>query len=67
MASGTVDSIATATHTLVTTAAAADFHLVVVSKPLTSSLNVESIEVDDVLDVIRRRRPKKSSYRKILP
>lgn len=64
---GNVDTIATAAHTMVTSSATADFNLVVVSKPLSSSLNVEQVEVDNVLDVIRRRRPDKSTYRKILP
>jgi hypothetical protein len=67
LASGVVDTIATALNTMVTSAASADMHLVVVSKPLSSSLNVERIEVDDNLDVIRRRRWKKSTYRKLLP
>jgi hypothetical protein len=62
-----VDAIATATNTLVTTAATNDFHLVVVSQPLASSLNVERIEVDNVADVIRRRRWKATTYRKLLP
>jgi hypothetical protein len=62
-----VDAIATAANLLVTNAAAADFHLVVVSKPLSSSLNVEHVEVDNVADVIRRRRWKSATYKKILP
>jgi len=62
-----VDSICTATHTMVTSAASSDFHLVVVSKPLSSSLNVEKIQVDNVPDVIRRRRLKKKTYAKVLP
>lgn len=67
LSTGAVDDIAAATHALVTAAAASDFHLVVVSKPLASALNVEQIEVDDVTDVIRRRRWKTTNYRKILP
>lgn len=62
-----VDAVATAAHTLVTSAAGSDFLLVVVSGPLSSSLVVESIEVDNVGDIIRRRRWKKQTYRKILP
>jgi hypothetical protein len=65
--SATVDSVASYTNTLVNSAAAGDFHLVVVSKPLASALVVEQIEVDDVLDIIRRRRPKRSTYKKLLP
>jgi len=61
------DSIAGAANTLATGAATNDMHLVVVSKPLASSLNVEHVEVDDVLDVQRRRRWKQSTYKKVLP
>jgi hypothetical protein len=63
----TVDGIANATSSLVTSAATADFQLVVVSAPLHSALVVEKIEVDDNVDVIRRRRWKQSTYRKIVP
>jgi hypothetical protein len=62
-----VDAITGAFNTMVAAQAANDFHLVVVSKPLASSLNVESVEVDNVPDVIRRRRYKRQTYRKILP
>lgn len=62
-----VDAISTTTAALVTSAASADFRLVVTSIPLSAALNVERIEVDDVLDVIRRRRWKHTGYRKILP
>jgi hypothetical protein len=65
--SGQVDAIAGATNTLMTSAASSDFHLVVVSSSLASSLNIEKIEVDDVTDVIRRRRWKSATYKKILP
>lgn len=67
LSTAAVDAIANNANAMVTGAATADFNLVVVSKPLASSLNVEHVEVDNVLDVIRRRRPKKSTYRKILP
>jgi hypothetical protein len=62
-----VDTLAAATNTLINSAASSDFHLVVVSKPLASSLNVERIEVDNTLDIIRRRRWKQSTYKKLLP
>lgn len=52
------NGIGGAVNTFVTSLAASDFHLVVVSGTLNSSLNVEKIEVDDVPDVIRRRRHK---------
>lgn len=67
LAGATVDSVASLTNTLVTNAAASDFQLVVVSKPLASALAVESVECDNVGDVIRRRRWKRSTYKKILP
>lgn len=62
-----VDAITTTMNGMVTTLATGDFHLVVVSKPLSSSLNVEQVEVDNVPDVIRRRRFKRSTYKKLLP
>lgn len=62
-----VDNIAGAANTLVTSAAASDMHLVVVADSINSSLNVESVEADNVLDVVRRRRLKAQTYRKILP
>jgi hypothetical protein len=67
LGNSTVDAIATATQTLVTTAAAADFALVVSAVRLNAALVVERIEVDDVLDIIRRRRWKHTGYRKMLP
>jgi len=67
LTSAQCDSIASSTNTLVTSSATNDFQLVVVSAPLRSALTVESIEVDNVYDVIRRRRWKKSTYKKILP
>lgn len=65
--SGVVDQAATATQTLATSAASSDFSLVVISSHLNAALNVEKVEVDDNVDVIRRRRWKVSTYRKILP
>jgi len=62
-----VDNLATPVNTMIVAAAAADFRLVVVSNTLSAALNVEKIEVDDVLDIVRRRRLKHTSYRKILP
>lgn len=67
LANADVDILAGAANTLLSNAASSDFHLVVVSKTLASSLNVEQVEVDSNLDVIRRRRWKQSTYRKILP
>lgn len=67
LSTAAVDGILTGTHTLLTTAATADFHLVVVSSTLASSLNVEQLEVDNVTDVIRRRRWKRQTYRAFRP
>lgn len=67
LGTGTVDAIAAGLNTLVTGAASADFRLVVTSLAKSAALNVERIEVDDVLDVIRRRRWKHTGYRKLLP
>lgn len=64
---GNVDAIAGAANTLAVALAANDFYLVVTSKKLHAALNVERVEVDDVLDVIRRRRWKSSTYKKLLP
>lgn len=67
LVSTTVDAICTAAHTLAAGAAAQDFYLVVTSLAKASTLNVEKVEVDDIFDVIRRRRWKQSTYRKLLP
>jgi hypothetical protein len=67
LSASTVDTIAGAANTLYGTAAAADFYLVVTSLHLSAALNVERVEVDDVLDIIRRRRWKHTTYRKLLP
>jgi hypothetical protein len=62
-----VDAIANTMNTMVGALATGDFHLVVVSSTLASSLNVETIQVDNVSDIIRRRRYKRSTYKKVLP
>ena len=41
--------------------------MVVVSRSLQAALGVEQIEVDDNLDVVRRRRWKVSTYKKLVP
>lgn len=64
---GDVDAIAGYANTMITGAATNDMHLVVVSKPLHATLNVEHVEVDDNWDVVRRRRWKSSTYKKIIP
>jgi len=65
--SSAVDVLAGALNTLVTSCASSDFYLVVTSKVLHAALTVEKVEVDSNLDVIRRRRWKASTYKKILP
>jgi hypothetical protein len=65
--SSAIDAVANATGTLATSAAGGDFPLVVVSKHLSALLHVEQIEVDDVPDIIRRRRFDGTTYRKLVP
>jgi hypothetical protein len=67
MATTAVDSIAGAANTMAVAAAGSDFYLGVYSKRLSAFLVAEKIEVDNVLDIVRRRRFKTQSYRKILP
>lgn len=67
LSSTAVDFLATALQTLVTSLAANDFYLVVTSGTKSAALNVEKVEVDSNLDVVRRRRFKQSAYKKILP
>jgi hypothetical protein len=65
LANAKVDALATATNTLVHTANDADFPLVVTSVHLNAVLNCEATEVDDVLDIQRKRRYKHYQYRVI--
>lgn len=62
----TTDAIAGAADTLLKAAATNDFYLVVWSKHLNSALAVEAVECDNVPDIIRRRRFKTQTYRKII-
>jgi hypothetical protein len=62
-----VDNLTTATQTLVTSAAGSGFTLVVISRTLNAALAVEAVEVDSVPDVVRRRRWKHATYKKVLP
>jgi hypothetical protein len=62
-----VDLLAAALNTLVTSSAAADFQLVVISKALNAALAVEQVAIDNVVDVIRRRRWEHSTYKKTYP
>lgn len=60
-------AVADKVSALVVAGAGHDFHLVVVSKHLSAALNVETIQVDDVWDVIRRRRYANPIYREVRP
>lgn len=62
-----VDAAVSAVDALVTSAASSDFALVVVSNALSAALVVEHVSADDVPDIVRKRRLKHTSYRKILP
>jgi hypothetical protein len=62
-----VDGIASASDALVTSSLADDFHVGVLSKIAGSFFIAESIQVDNVFDVIRRRRWRNATYRKVLP
>ncbi len=61
------DNIATYVHTLIGTLASSDFYLVVFNKARGRMYNVESVQADDIADVIRSRRPRSNIYRKVLP
>jgi len=62
-----VDTIANAADALLTSSVGSDFPMVVTSVHLNAVLYIEHIEVDDNPDVIRRRRWKQASYKKIVP
>jgi hypothetical protein len=62
-----VSTVAGAANTLLTSAAGSDFVQVVTSLHLNAALAVEQVEVDNVPDIIRRRRWKQQSARTILP
>lgn len=66
LASANVDTIAAATAALYSSANADDFPMVVVSKHLSAVLSVEAVEVDNDLDVIRRRRWKTATYKNVI-
>jgi hypothetical protein len=61
------DTVVSTAITLYNTAKAADFLMGVTSKPKNSFLGVESFESDSTIDIVRRRRWKHTSYRKITP
>lgn len=61
-----VDALTSYFRTFVNACDAADLNPVVYSKARQMVASVSSVEVDDVPDVVRRRRPKSSTYRKVL-
>jgi len=72
MAAGNVDSWCTAVHGLYSNLMAAEFFPVVVvtqmdKQPLRGLLTVSSVQMDNVFDVVRRRRSARTTYRKVLP
>lgn len=67
-----IDAVANATSTLYSGLATAEFFPVVPvtqidRSPARALITVNQIQVDDVPDVVRRRRPRNTTYRKILP
>ena len=59
-----VDVVAGAIDTMVDALAASDFYVVVYSPTRQRLYTVESVQVDDIPDVIRRRRSRANIYRK---
>lgn len=64
--SSVYSTIATAAQSLFVSARGADFLPVVVANSLQSTLGVEYVETDDVVDIIRRRRWKHTVARSVL-
>lgn len=66
LANGDVDNTAGALRTLGNALSAAGYDLGVFSPTGRAFLHINAVEADNVIDIQRRRRPKQSSYRKIL-
>jgi hypothetical protein len=64
--SATCDTFATATDAMFKTSFAADFQPVVYSPKLSMALAIEAVQVDNIYDVIRRRRWESTTYRKVI-
>lgn len=62
-----VDSIATAHQAMVAGLQADDFPMVVYDQAHSALFAVEGTRVDNIVDIVRRRRPQENTYRKILP
>lgn len=67
LTSAYVDGVAGYAKNLSDSAASSDFLLVVTSNRLDAVLNAEHVEVDDNVDIQRRRRWDKPTYSKIVP
>lgn len=67
LGSGTVDDLCGATDALAVSAKTKEFYLGTLCPSLGSFLSAEQIQVDDVSDVIRSRRWRNVTYRKVLP
>lgn len=65
--SAKVDVVAGAVNTMYTGAAAADFIPVVYSPTKGRAYAIETVQVDNIFDVIRRRRWESTTYRKRFP
>jgi hypothetical protein len=70
--SACVDTIVGAANTLYQGLAAAEFFPVVpvtqvASDPARALVGITQVQGDDIPDVIRRRRPRNTTYRKVLP
>lgn len=66
-ADANVDAIATATDTLLGGALSAEFQPVIFSKVRGKAYGIESVQVDNVPDVIRSRRVNESTHTKRFP
>src|SRR5262249_54437151 len=64
-ASTQVDAAALHFHTLATSLVAGGYDMVVVSRQFHALLTIDTISVDDIVDIQRRRRAKQASYHKI--
>lgn len=67
IAASVVDTVCTRANDLFAASIADDFHPVVLSGVAGSAFTIEQVQVDDIADVIRRRRWKTPTHRKILP
>lgn len=66
MSNTDTDSLASYFRTFVLAAAAGGLTPVIYSPAKEALMSVSDVEVDNVVDVVRRRRPKASTYKKIL-